>query len=117
MSTTPTIFWFRRDLRLADDPALVAAVCTGNGDVVPAFVLDATFAAPAGPTRVAFLHATRAALDTSLAGRLAVRAGNPAEELRQLAAGYIAAMVEASSERNEALARFAEARELSTVLS
>ena len=36
--TSPTIFWLRRDLRLADQAALVAA-CAG-GPVVPVYVLD-----------------------------------------------------------------------------
>ena len=36
--------WFRRDLRLADNPALLAAVeearASGDGRVVPLFVVD-----------------------------------------------------------------------------
>ena len=37
--TAPTILWFRRDLRLDDNPALAAAVERG-GPVVPVFILD-----------------------------------------------------------------------------
>ncbi len=37
----PTIVWFRRDLRLADNPALEAAVRAG-GPVIPLYVLDQT---------------------------------------------------------------------------
>jgi deoxyribodipyrimidine photo-lyase len=38
MNDTPaTLVWFRRDLRLADNPALAAA-CEGGGRVVPAYV-------------------------------------------------------------------------------
>ena len=37
--TRPTIFWLRRDLRLADNPALIAAVERG-GPVIPVFLLD-----------------------------------------------------------------------------
>ena len=33
-----TIYWVRRDLRLADNPALMAAVA--EGAVVPVFILD-----------------------------------------------------------------------------
>ena len=35
----PSIVWFRRDLRLADHPALSAAVASG-GPVIPVFILD-----------------------------------------------------------------------------
>jgi deoxyribodipyrimidine photo-lyase len=35
----PVIFWFRRDLRLADHPALTAALAQG-GPVIPVFLLD-----------------------------------------------------------------------------
>ena len=37
----PIIVWFRRDLRLADNPALEAAVRAG-GPVIPLYVLDET---------------------------------------------------------------------------
>ena len=37
----PTIVWFRRDLRLADNPALEAAV-RADGAVIPLYVLDET---------------------------------------------------------------------------
>ncbi|NBB83773.1 MAG: deoxyribodipyrimidine photo-lyase, partial [Alphaproteobacteria bacterium] len=40
MTSAPTtILWLRRDLRLADNPALHAAAMAG-GPVVPLFVLD-----------------------------------------------------------------------------
>ncbi len=35
--------WFRRDLRLADNPALLAAGADG-AEVVPVFVVDPAFA-------------------------------------------------------------------------
>ncbi len=37
--SAPIILWFRRDLRLSDNPALLAAAATGN-PVVPVFILD-----------------------------------------------------------------------------
>ncbi|MEO1314649.1 MAG: deoxyribodipyrimidine photo-lyase, partial [Pseudomonadota bacterium] len=37
--TSPTIFWFRRDLRLQDNPGLTAALARG-GPVIPVFILD-----------------------------------------------------------------------------
>lgn len=39
MSDAPLILWFRRDLRLADQPMLAAAVATGR-PVIPVFILD-----------------------------------------------------------------------------
>ncbi len=36
--TTPVIHWFRQDLRLGDNPALVAACA--DGAVIPAYILD-----------------------------------------------------------------------------
>jgi deoxyribodipyrimidine photo-lyase len=39
VSAAPTLLWLRRDLRLADHPALTAAVADG-GPVIPVFVLD-----------------------------------------------------------------------------
>jgi len=41
---TPAIVWLRRDLRLADNPALTAA-CEGGGPVIPVFIHDASVAA------------------------------------------------------------------------
>ena len=39
MSDAPLILWFRRDLRLADNPMLAAAVATGR-PLVPLFIMD-----------------------------------------------------------------------------
>ena len=39
MPTPPILYWMRRDLRLADNPALSAAIATG-APVIPVFVLD-----------------------------------------------------------------------------
>ena len=38
---TPIIMWFRRDLRLADNPALHEAAASGR-PVIPLFILDET---------------------------------------------------------------------------
>ncbi|MFM2126606.1 MAG: hypothetical protein RL287_84, partial [Actinomycetota bacterium] len=47
---SPSIFWFRRDLRLADNPALLAALDDGEG-VIPLFILDEGVASRAGANR------------------------------------------------------------------
>ena len=81
---SPVIFWFRRDLRLADNPALSAAAALGR-PVVPLFVVDDQLLAPSGPTRAAYLEATLGALSSSLDDSLVVRRGSPAEVIRDLA--------------------------------
>jgi len=77
--------WFRRDLRLGDNPALARAVAAG-GPVLPLFVVDPALVAPAGPPRTAFLLRCLEALDGSLGGRLVVRHGDPAVVVPALAA-------------------------------
>ena len=85
MATPPTIFWFRRDLRLTDNPALAEAVRRGDGEVAAVFVVDDVFAAPAGAARVDFLRRTLESLDRSIGGHLTVRTGEPAAVLTELA--------------------------------
>jgi deoxyribodipyrimidine photo-lyase len=93
----PTVIaWFRRDLRLADNPALVEA--TRLGRVVPLFVHDPALAGPSGANRVAFLHATLDALDADLDGALVERVGDPAEVVPALAAELGAVAVVAAED-------------------
>ena len=77
------VVWFRRDLRLGDNPAWAAA--TQRADEVTAlFVLDPALFDRAGPFRRQALVAHLAALDTSLAevgGRLRIEHGNPVDVL------------------------------------
>ncbi|MFC7496444.1 MULTISPECIES: cryptochrome/photolyase family protein [unclassified Nocardioides] len=76
--TTPAVMWFRRDLRLADNPALLEAVA--DGPVLPLFVLDPALWGPAGPSRQAYLAASLRSLDATLRGRgsgLSVVRGDP----------------------------------------
>ncbi|MCU1606714.1 MAG: Deoxyribodipyrimidine photo-lyase type, partial [Modestobacter sp.] len=50
------VLWFRRDLRLGDHPALLAACdSAGDGDVLPVFVFDDRLWGPAGAPRRRFL--------------------------------------------------------------
>ena len=62
--TRTVVMWFRRDLRLADLPALQAAAADG-ANVVPLFVVDPTFAR-AGLARRAFMAEALQALDDSV---------------------------------------------------
>ncbi|MBJ7529100.1 MAG: deoxyribodipyrimidine photo-lyase, partial [Nocardioides sp.] len=70
--------WFRRDLRLGDNPALLEAA--SDGAVLPLFVLDPHLWDPAGPSRRAYLGASLRALDAQLRQRhtrLSVVRGDP----------------------------------------
>ena len=85
---TRSIIWFRRDLRLADNAALLAGI--RQGEVIPAFVIDPALLQSdrVGPKRAAWLAANLRELDRSLRARgsqLIVRRGEPAAELIKLA--------------------------------
>lgn len=82
--TTPVVFWFRRDLRLADHPALAAAAAAGP--VVPVFVRDAELERTSGDARLAFLRRSLADLDATMGGSLVIRSGEPSQVLEALAA-------------------------------
>jgi deoxyribodipyrimidine photo-lyase len=87
MSHPPVIYWLRRDLRLADNPALLAALkAAGEGGVLPLFIVDERIVKSAGPTRVQFLHDSLRALNESMGNRLVVRYGSPLEVLRTVMA-------------------------------
>jgi len=83
-----TIVWFRQDLRLQDNPALVAAVARG-GPVVPVYVLDDAGEErwPAGGASRWWLHHSLAALDAALrerGSRLVLAQGETGPVLRGL---------------------------------
>ena len=80
------MMWFRRDLRLHDNPALVAAVDASDDGVAGVFVLDPALTKPSGAPRLAVLYRTLRALDEQLGGNLIVRHGTPADVLPKLAA-------------------------------
>jgi deoxyribodipyrimidine photo-lyase len=72
------VMWFRRDLRLADNPALLEAAA-GDG-VLPLFVLDPALWGPAGTSRRSYLAASLRSLDAALhhrGGGLSVVRGDP----------------------------------------
>jgi deoxyribodipyrimidine photo-lyase len=91
------LVWFRRDLRVADHPALLAALAAAD-QVVPTFVVDRTLlgGGPSGPNRRAFLLGALQALARdleALGGRLLVLEGDPVAVVpdlaRQVAAGAV----------------------------
>jgi deoxyribodipyrimidine photo-lyase len=83
---SPVILWFRQDLRLADNPALIHAIGTGR-PVIPVYILDQGAAAPMGGASLWWLDKSLRALDASLQGlgsRLILRRGDGEAELRRL---------------------------------
>ena len=85
----PVLVWFRRDLRLADQPALVAAIASG-APVIPVYVLDdetPRHRCMGGASRW-WLHGSLAALDADLrarGSRLVLRRGRADAVLAALA--------------------------------
>jgi len=86
------IFWFRRDLRLADNPALLAAIDEAD-EVLPLFILDDEVSERAGSHRRSYLAASLHALNESLNGNLIVKSGSPVEVITDLMKRYKAESV------------------------
>ncbi len=87
--TAPAMVWFFQDLRLADQPALSAAIAAGR-PVVPVFILDTVSPGPWAPGGAGrwWLHGSLAALAEGLAARgarLVLRRGLMAAEILRLA--------------------------------
>ena len=98
---SPTIWWVRRDFRLADNPALRAALDEGEA-VLPLFVLDPALLRSAGVARRAWLFAALHALDTDLrdAGGpgLSVVRGRPSTAVLKVARSSGARQVHVSAD-------------------
>jgi len=93
------VHWFRKGLRLHDNPALLAAAAAaGSKQLLPVFVLDPHFLRPerCGANRVKFLLECLADLDGSLrrlGSRLLVLRGSPEEVLLEFMAEKGAALL------------------------
>jgi deoxyribodipyrimidine photo-lyase len=111
--TAPVLLWFRRDLRLADNPALLAAAESG-APLVPVFVWspEDDGAWPPGAASRAYLARSLAALEADLRrrqSRLIVLQGRSEDALPRLAAGLRAGAVYANR-RHEPSAAAADGR-------
>ncbi len=83
-----SIVWFRQDLRLSDNPALIAAL--QNGTILPIYILDDENADEwkmGAATRV-WLHHSLIALRKSLNGNLSLFHGNAENVLSNLIEAY-----------------------------
>jgi deoxyribodipyrimidine photo-lyase len=89
---TTAVLWFRRDLRLGDNPALAAAASEADR-VLGLFVLDPRLVAAAGAPRLAFLYRCLRELGDSLDGRLVMRTGDAHAVVPRVAAEVEAAAV------------------------
>ena len=85
--TSPRLLWFRRDLRLSDHAALLAASRDGDGsrEVLGVFVADDALMRPSGAPRRHFLAGCLAALNESMGGRLLIVHGTPGTVIPELA--------------------------------
>jgi deoxyribodipyrimidine photo-lyase len=92
-----SIFWFRRDLRLSDNPALLAAIAESD-EVIALFIMDLDIANRAGEFRRGYLAQSLRALDDSLDNNLHVISGDPVHILKRLTDKYGATSVHVSSE-------------------
>lgn len=92
---TTALLWFRRDLRLVDNPALMDALA--RGEVLPVYILDeGPDVRPAGAASLWWLNRSLAALAADLearGSRLVLRRGDPSDLIPRLAAEAGAASV------------------------
>jgi deoxyribodipyrimidine photo-lyase len=96
-SLNRSIVWFRRDLRISDNPALLAAIESAD-EIVPVFILDPALIGTSGSKRLAYLGQSLRALDDSLKNSLHVMVGDQVEVLKELMARYGASSVHISAE-------------------
>jgi deoxyribodipyrimidine photo-lyase len=95
--STRSIVWFRRDLRISDHPALVAALSESD-EIVPVFIIDSKLIERTGSNGLAYLAQSLQHLDASLDKKLQVIAGQPIDVLKKLQQKYNAQSVHISAE-------------------
>ena len=92
-----SIMWFRRDLRINDHPALLAAIESAE-QVIPLFILDKKQIDAAGEKLLAYMGQSLRALDESLGNRLHIIQGDQVEVLKELIAQHGVEEVHISAE-------------------
>src|SRR4051812_12419795 len=94
---TTSLLWLRRDLRIADFPALLTARDAAD-EVLAVFVLDPRLLGPAGAPRTAFLLRCLRELSDRMDGRLCVVRGDPVRLIPRLAREHAATSVHVSAD-------------------
>ena len=94
---TTSVLWLRRDLRLSDAPALLAARDAAD-EVLPLFVLDDALRGPSGAPRLAFLYRCLRELEERTDGRLRLLTGRPEDVVPRVAREVAATSVHVSSD-------------------
>lgn len=84
MAPSTAVVWFRRDLRVADQPTFLAAADAADR-ALALFVLDPALLAPSGAARANFLYGCLRELDEALGGKLLVVRGDPADVVPRIA--------------------------------
>ena len=84
MSTARSIVWFRQDLRIKDNPALLAA--TEIGEIIPVYILDEENAQEysLGGASKWWLHESLKSLNKSLDGKLNFFKGDARKIIKNL---------------------------------
>ena len=81
MSSNASIYWIRQDLRLHDNPALIASV--KNGSIIPIYILDDVNSKnhKIGKAGRVWLHQSLKELDKEFQNKLIIAKGDPEEIL------------------------------------
>ena len=100
INAMPAVLWFRRDLRLSDLPALLAAAQGdgADGEVLACYVLDPRLETSAGRRRLQYLYDALRDLRGQLGGRLLLTRGDPARRIPAVAKGIGATTVHVSQD-------------------
>jgi deoxyribodipyrimidine photo-lyase len=89
--------WFRRDLRINDHPALLAAI-ESSDQVIPLFILDEQQIKEAGAKLLAYMSQSLRQLDESLGNKLHIIKGDQVTVLKELISKYGVEEVHISAE-------------------
>ena len=92
----PALLWFRRDLRLRDHPALIAAA--EHDEVLACFVLDPRLEKSSGQRRLQYLGDALRRLRDDLDGRLLVTRGQPHTQIARIVTEIGASSVHVSED-------------------
>ena len=81
MNTNVSLYWIRQDLRLHDNPALIASV--KNGSIIPIYILDDVNSKnhKIGQAGRVWLHQSLKELDKEFQNKLIIAKGDPEEIL------------------------------------